>query len=88
MTLGIAGAAVGVGALATKGVERENCLYTLGWGVFTPPKYASAFELIPGKRIELGVAAKVEGKKVEVVTHVRCPFESVTAGTRMIFAVL
>ena len=38
--------------------------------------------------MELGVAAKVEGKKVEVVTHVSCPFESVTAGTRMIFAVL
>ena len=43
---------------------------TLGRVALGPPKYASAFELIPGKRIELGVAAKEEGKKVEVVTHV------------------
>lgn len=52
-----------------------------------PSKYASALELIPGKRIGLSVAPSVDGKNVDVVVQVNWPFSSVTAGTRMILAV-
>ena len=62
-------------------------VYSLGRLAVDGAKYASAFELIPGKRTEVGVAANVDGKKVEVVAHARLPFASVTAGTRMILAV-
>ena len=61
-------------------------MYTLGFAVELA-KYASAFELIPGKSIGLCVAAYVDGKFVDVVTHVSWPAASVTAGTRIILAV-
>ena len=66
-------------------------MYTLAVATLfavAPAKYASAFELIPGKITGLAeLAPNVDGKKVDVVVHVRWPFRSVTAGTRMILAV-
>ena len=44
-------------------------MYTLGVAVELA-KYASALELMPGKTIGLCVAAYVDGKFVDVVTHV------------------
>lgn len=66
-----AGVGVAIGA-NTKGVVRLISAATVGpLLVVAPSKYFSAFELIPGKRTELGSpAAKVEGKNVDVVTHV------------------
>ena len=55
------GGAVGVGACATKGVERGRS-YTLGFAVELA-KYAYAFELMPGKSFGL-LRRSIRGREI------------------------